>query len=173
MSVIKALHKCPKGFRRLQEGEIIRTEDIHWSCGADSTPDWPKRGRKDLLTGTPVENFYQNAVYRKIKNPLTSAPVCGNVSEHKEKKNMNEALNRILARGTRIVSFSYSGERRNVLVGSKRASAGAPVWGRNLNRAVREYCGQLYLLGIDNLDDHNIKTFALDKIEQPCALLIG
>lgn len=174
MSVVKSKHPCPKGFRRLRLGEVIRNTDIHWHTSF-STFDPTTEGLSCLRVGMQVNHLYANAVYRRIsEKPLTSAPVSDKVSDNnKGEAKMISALNRILARGTRIVSFDYDGKARNVLVGSKRAAEGTPVWGSNLNRAIREHGGQRYLLAIDNNDDHTIKTFALDKIERPCALLVG
>jgi hypothetical protein len=81
--------------------------------------------------------------------------------------NIVKALDKILERGTKIVSFEYDGEARNVLIGANGAIEGNPVWGKQINRAIRAYKGALYLVGIDNNDGHTFKTFKLDKIENP------
>lgn len=83
------------------------------------------------------------------------------------KQNMVDAVNRIVAKGTRIVSFNYSGKPRNVLIGSNRA-LGQPRWGKVVNRGLREYRGKLYAVGyVNNESKRTFKTFALDKIEDP------
>jgi hypothetical protein len=80
---------------------------------------------------------------------------------------MVNALNKILDHGTKIVSFNYENEPRNILVGANAAQDGTPVWGEQINRAIRAYKGVLYLVGIDNNDGHTFKIFKLDKIENP------
>ena len=83
------------------------------------------------------------------------------------KRNMNKAVNDILAFGTKIVSFDYDGKRRNVLIGSNIGSR-IPPWGKVESRAVRVHGGRKYLVGIVNNEGKRIpKTFAMDKIQNP------
>jgi len=92
-----------------------------------------------------------------------------------EEKNMSNEIenkiNQILKRGTRVVSFDYHGKRRNVLVGASQI-ANDGVWGVQENRAIRKHNGKSYLVGIVN-NDHaaTVKCFALDKISNPSAVL--
>jgi hypothetical protein len=89
---------------------------------------------------------------------------------YKEKRQMNTkietAIENILKTGTKIVSFNYHGKPRNVLVGSNQALR-EPVWGRMLNRAIRSHLGVRYLVGLDNNDSRQFKTFKLSEIEAP------
>lgn len=79
-----------------------------------------------------------------------------------------EAADRIVQGGTKIVSFLYAGKVRNVLVGSN-AALGRPRWGRMVNRAIRQYRGNDYLVGLVNNEGapRTFKTFRVDKIEEP------
>lgn len=81
--------------------------------------------------------------------------------------NIEQKINEILARGTRIVAFDYSNKRRNILVGSNSAIEGSPIWGEQISRGIREYRGKRYLVGIDNNDSRQFKVFELAKIENP------
>ena len=81
------------------------------------------------------------------------------------------AVDAILSKGTRVVSFVYGNKVRNVLVGANAAAEGTPRWGETLNRALRVNGRDLFLVGIDNNDGHTIKTFNILKIENPCAAL--
>ena len=76
---------------------------------------------------------------------------------------IEKKVEKILAKGTRIVSFTHSGQRRNVLVGSNRG-LGTPVWGVQKNRGIRKLDGKTYLTGLDNLDGRQFKAFAAAKI---------
>jgi len=80
---------------------------------------------------------------------------------------MIKTLNKMLDKGTKIVSFDYDGERRNVLVGANGAILGQPTWGKQINRALRIHRGSTYLVGIDNNDQHIFKTFNVNKIVNP------
>lgn len=82
-------------------------------------------------------------------------------------KNIESALNEIVAGGTKIVSFNYDGETRNVLVGANVCASGDPVWGVQVNRALRVHGNRKYLIGLENNrgDNRPIKAFALDKIQ--------
>ena len=85
--------------------------------------------------------------------------------------NIEAKINEILARGTRIVSFTYDNKRRNVLVGDKGA-AFQGVWGRQMNRAIRVNGSRKFLIARPMNDDTApFKAFALDKIENPCPIL--
>jgi hypothetical protein len=73
---------------------------------------------------------------------------------------------KILEKGTRIVRFEYNGKLRNVLIGTSDA-LDEPRWGKVENRAIRSHNGKKFLIGIDNLDNRQIKSFELSKIENP------
>lgn len=73
---------------------------------------------------------------------------------------------KILEKGTRIVRFEYNGKLRNVLIGTSDA-LDEPRWGNVENRAIRSHNGKKFLIGIDNLDNRQIKSFELSKIENP------
>lgn len=79
------------------------------------------------------------------------------------KRVIEKKVEKILEKGTRIVSFTHDGQRRNVLVGSNAALA-VPVWGVQKNRGIRKLDGKTYLTGIDNLDGRQFKAFAAAKI---------
>lgn len=80
------------------------------------------------------------------------------------KRVIEKKVEKILEKGTRIVSFTHDGQRRNVLVGSNVAVASPPVWGIQKNRGIRKLDGKTYLTGIDNLDGRQFKAFAAAKI---------
>lgn len=73
---------------------------------------------------------------------------------------------KILEKGTRIVRFEYNGKLRNVLIGTSDA-LDEPRWGTVENRAIRSHNGKKFLVALDNLSSHKIKTFDLDKITFP------
>ena len=73
---------------------------------------------------------------------------------------------KILEKGTRIVRFEYNGKLRNVLIGTSDA-LDEPRWGTVENRAIRSHNGKKFLIGIDNLDNRQIKSFELSKIQNP------
>ena len=73
---------------------------------------------------------------------------------------------KILEKGTRIVRFEYNGKLRNVLIGTSDA-LDEPRWGIVENRAIRSHNGKKFLIGIDNNDARQIKSFELSKIENP------
>lgn len=80
-------------------------------------------------------------------------------------KTIAKGLEKIMSKGTRIVSFDYDGERRNVLVGANGTMLGHPTWGEQLNRAVRFHKGTLYLVGlVNNEGPRGYKTFKFAKI---------
>jgi len=81
--------------------------------------------------------------------------------------NIVNALNKILDKGTKIVSFDYDGQLRNILVGANTAVKGDPVWGVQVNRAIRTHKGNFYLVGIDNNDNHCFKAFNVKGIQNP------
>jgi hypothetical protein len=85
------------------------------------------------------------------------------------KSNMEIALEKIVASGTKIVSFKYNDRVRNVLVGSNLAGTGVPTWGHQANRALRVHDGKTYLVGLCMNEGRAgvVKTFALDKIQNP------
>jgi len=86
---------------------------------------------------------------------------------------LRQSIDNILKTGTKIVSFNYDGINRNVLVGSLEASTGDPVWGEQINRAIRVHKGKEYLVALCNNDQDNgigdrpIKAFELSKISSP------
>jgi len=79
------------------------------------------------------------------------------------KRVIEEKVERIVRGGTKIVSFTYEGERRNVLVGSAIAD-GKPIWGKQKNRGIRKLGGRTFLCGLDNLDGRRFKVFSAAKI---------
>lgn len=81
--------------------------------------------------------------------------------------NTEQAINSILPKGTRIVSFDYNRRAHNVLVGANDAIAGSPAWGTQINRAFRvSRSGRKYLVGLVRNEGKGrvIKTFALENI---------
>jgi hypothetical protein len=87
------------------------------------------------------------------------------------KNTATRAASQILRRGTRIVSFDYDGQRRNVLVGSCGAMA-TPRWGRAQNRAIRTHGDRTYLVGLvanegQARNERRFKTFNVEKIRNP------
>lgn len=90
------------------------------------------------------------------------------------KTQIEQAIDKILASGTRCASFTYNGKRRNVLIGAKVIQEGTPLWGVQVNRAIREHNGKRYLVAkVQNDESATIKCFELSKIENPCAILQG
>lgn len=79
------------------------------------------------------------------------------------KRVIERKAEKIVAFGTKIVSFKYEGKPRNVLVGSRKAD-GIPIWGRQVNRAIRKNGERTFLTGLDNLDGRQFKVFAAAKI---------
>ena len=73
---------------------------------------------------------------------------------------------KILDKGTRIVRFTYDNKLRNVLIGTSDA-LDEPRWGKVENRAIRSHNGKKFLVGLDNLDNRQIKSFELSKIQNP------
>jgi len=85
--------------------------------------------------------------------------------------NIEQAIKKILDGGTKIVSFTYDGKARNVLIGAN-ACGTQGVWGEQINRAVRKYNGKKYLVArVMNDKDSCIKCFNLDKIFNPSPAL--
>lgn len=85
--------------------------------------------------------------------------------------NIENSINSILARGTQIVSFNYHGKERNVLIGDNRV-LGQPTWGTQVNRAIREYKGEKYLVALEanvgpTTKDRQFKCFKLSEISNP------
>lgn len=79
-------------------------------------------------------------------------------------KNITESkTTRIAEQGTRIVGFTYSGKKRNVLLGSQ-AATDYPRYGEKVNPIFTRHKGKGYISGIDNLDGRQVKTFAIAKI---------
>lgn len=79
---------------------------------------------------------------------------------------IENAVEKILKKGTRVVSFDYHGRRRNVIVGCS-ACQKQPTWGNQVNRGIREYRGRKYLVGKPMNDGTPYKVFLLDDIENP------
>lgn len=73
---------------------------------------------------------------------------------------------KILDKGTKIVRFTYDNKLRNVLIGTSDA-LDEPRWGKVENRAIRSHNGKKFLVGLDNLDNRQIKSFELSKIQNP------
>lgn len=80
---------------------------------------------------------------------------------------LRKSIETAISKGTRIVSFDYDNKTRNVLVGSNEAISGTPVWGKQINRAVRIHNGKEYLIAKCNNENgqHPIKAFELSKIQ--------
>lgn len=94
-----------------------------------------------------------------------------NQTGEKKMTNIEQKINEILRKGTRFVSFKYNDKVRNVLVGDKGAAFQGP-WGFQRDRAIRENGARKYLIARPMNDDSApFKAFALDKIENPSAIL--
>ena len=87
---------------------------------------------------------------------------------------IEKAIEKILASGTRCASFTYNEKRRNVLIGANVIQEGIPAWGVQVNRAIREHNGKRYLVAkVQNDESAPIKCFELSKITEPSAILQG
>lgn len=79
-----------------------------------------------------------------------------------------QIIEKALRRGTVAISFLYNGKARNAMLGCGCITEGNPVFGKQINRAIRLHNGREYLVlktnNEDTADGHAIKTFALDKI---------
>ena len=85
---------------------------------------------------------------------------------------LRQSIEKVLEKGTRIMSFDYDGKRRNVLVGSTHIELGSPIWGEQVNRAIRTHKGKEFLIAECNNEGANrpIKAFELSKISAPSIL---
>jgi hypothetical protein len=101
----------------------------------------------------------------------------------KGKENMKTsieiAIEAILRKGTRIASFTYDGERRNVLIGASEIANQGP-WGVQENRAIRRHNGKTFLVARVHNEGGvrlpsggvlRIKAFDLAKIQSPSYVL--
>jgi hypothetical protein len=82
-------------------------------------------------------------------------------------KSLEKKILRILDNGTKIVSFNYHGTVRNVLIGAQAIAGNGCTWGLQVNRGLRYFNGEVYLVAIENYGrfDRQIKIYKLQEIE--------
>lgn len=74
-----------------------------------------------------------------------------------------QQIRKIEKLGTRIVSFTYHGKARNVLVGRRDMQA-TPKGATRLSRDIHLRNGKMQLRGVDQNGDCGPKTFNLNEI---------
>lgn len=106
----------------------------------------------------PFENFKS---FYKVGDKIH---LCTEHPDSPSEPKIIEDCRKIVEKGTGIAVFDYHGKTRNVLIGSNICKS--PYNHVEIvPRSVSEYIGHQYLTCIDNNNDHQVKKFRIDRIE--------
>ena len=78
---------------------------------------------------------------------------------------LKEKIANAETRGSAIIGFDYDGKRRNVQINTRKVGDLANMgWGERYSKSVVDHNGESYVVGIDQTDKYQIKTFNLEKV---------